>query len=76
MATTATDGAFSGEAYSRKEITERLEHFREMVIEAKAGTLKMDVAEVWEAVDHWLIELCNEEEIRCMCGDDCKEKAR
>lgn len=64
---------FDGEAYSRKEITERLEHWRELLLEAKAGVTQVTLKEIRLNLNAWLDEMCGEEEIRCLCGEKCKE---
>lgn len=66
----AADKDFGAEAYSRKEIRERLEHWRELLMEAKAGTTQVSLDEIRCGLNRWLDEMCGEEEIRCMCGDE------
>lgn len=57
MATTNTHtDAWDGEAYSRKEITERLEHWRELLLERKAGVTQVPFEEIRRNLDVWLDE--------------------
>lgn len=67
---------FEAEAYSLKEIKERLEHWRELLMEALAGTTQVSIDEIRCGLNGWLDEFCQEEEVRCMCGDKCKEMTR
>lgn len=55
---------FPGEAHTQKEIVERLEHYRELLLEAKAGMTTVTLREVRAGLDHWLDEFCAEQEIR------------
>lgn len=73
MAKLAARDDFEAEAYSKKEIRERLEHWRELLLEVKAGTTQVSVDEIRCGLNGWLDEMCGVEEIRCMCGNECKE---
>lgn len=75
MSEVAAKTDFEAEAWSLKEIKERLEHWRELLLQAQAGMTTVTFSDVRRELNRWLDEMCDEEEIRCMCGDECKEMA-